>query len=32
VLVVTQMPDVIAACDRRFDVDTFGQTNPHTEV
>ena len=32
VLVVTQMPDVIAACDRRFDVDNFGQTNPHTEV
>jgi ABC-type bacteriocin/lantibiotic exporter with double-glycine peptidase domain len=32
VLVVTQMPDVIAACDRRVDLDTFGQANPHTEV
>jgi hypothetical protein len=31
-LVVTQMPDVIAACDRRVDLDTFGQANPHTEV
>lgn len=32
VLVVTQMPDVIAACDRRVDLDTFGQANPHTEL
>lgn len=31
VLVVTQMPDVVAACDRRVDLETVDQT-PHTEV
>lgn len=32
VLVVTQMPDVIAACDRRIELDPLGTANEATEV